>query len=57
MINGLFNVSIHSCETRQDVEGLGRRESILVLVALGKPCLVKQKQGVKRFQLMSMFRQ
>lgn len=23
MINGLFNVSIHSFETRQDVEGLG----------------------------------
>lgn len=36
MINGLFDVSIHRCETRQDVEGLGRRESILVLVALGK---------------------
>lgn len=57
MINGLFNVGIHSCETRQDVEGLGRRKSILVLVALGKPSLVKHKQGVKRFQLMSMFRQ
>lgn len=57
MINGLFNVSIHSCETRQDVEGLGGRESILVLVALGKACLAKHKRRGKRFQLMSMFGQ